>query len=147
MSAASNSVRAQAAALPRYAEIRELSLRITGNLSAEDQMLQSMPDASPVKWHLAHTTWFFETFILEPHGKGYKPLDPRYKFAFNSYYKQLGAHPYRGARGLMSRPSLEEVRAYRTHVDSAMSDHVERFGREALALMELGLNHEQQHQE
>src|ERR1700739_2771044 len=101
----------------RYSEIRETSMRITAAFSVEDQMLQSMPDASPAKWHLAHTTWFFETFILSARVPGYTPFDPRYLQLFNSYYKQLGAHPYRGSRGLMSRPSLEEVHAYRAHVD------------------------------
>src|SRR5207244_1486957 len=101
----------------RYQEIRRKSLQLTEPFSAEDQMLQSMPDASPAKWHLAHTTWFFETFILSPHVSGYKPFDPRFKQLFNSYYKQLGSHPYRGARGLMSRPSLDEIQAYRAHVD------------------------------
>jgi ergothioneine biosynthesis protein EgtB len=131
----------------RYREIRDTSLHLTEPFSAEDQMLQSMPDASPAKWHLAHTTWFFETFILRAHVSGYKPLDPRYKQLFNSYYKQLGAHPYRGARGLMSRPSLEEVLAYRAHVDESMLRHLEVPNESTEALIEVGLNHEQQHQE
>ncbi len=131
----------------RYLRIRQLSMRITEGLSPEDQMLQSMPEASPVKWHLAHTTWFFETFILEPHAPGYKALDPRFKHLFNSYYKQLGSHPYRGVRGLMSRPNFEEVVAYRKYVDEAISQQIERFSPEVLSLLELGLNHEQQHQE
>ena len=107
----------------RYLEIRNTSLQITKPFSAEDQMLQSMPDCSPAKWHLAHTTWFFETFILSSYISGYKPFDSRYKQLFNSYYKQLGSHPYRGARGLMSRPSLDEIHAYRAHVDKAMLRH------------------------
>src|SRR5580698_10701774 len=93
----------------RFAEIRQTTLRITADLSPEDQMLQSMPDASPTKWHLAHTTWFFETFILKPNVSGYQAFDPRFTYLFNSYYKSLGKHPYRGARGLMSRPSFEQV--------------------------------------
>src|SRR5438067_6223029 len=109
----------------RYQEIRRKSLELTQPYSAEDQMLQSMPDASPAKWHLAHTTWFFETFILLPHVPGYKPFDPAYQQLFNSYYKQLGSHPYRASRGLMSRPSLNEVHAYRSHVDQAMMHHLE----------------------
>jgi ergothioneine biosynthesis protein EgtB len=109
-------------------------------------MLQSMPDCSPAKWHLAHTTWFFETFILSSL-PGYKPFDPRFKQLFNSYYKQLGGHPYRGSRGLMSRPSLEEVHAYRAHVDEAMLRHLETVDERTASLIELGLNHEQQHQE
>ncbi|MCU1272260.1 MAG: hypothetical protein JWN74_3554 [Acidobacteriaceae bacterium] len=131
----------------RYREIRNTTLQLTRPFSAEDLMLQSMPDASPAKWHLAHTTWFFETFILSPHVSGYKPLDPRYKQLFNSYYKQLGAHPYRGARGLMSRPSLDEVYAYRAHVDEAMLRYLEVADESTAALIEVGLNHEQQHQE
>ena len=131
----------------RYREIRNTTLHITSPFSAEDQMLQSMPDASPAKWHLAHTTWFFETFILSPHVAGYKPFDPRFKQLFNSYYKQLGAHPYRGARGLMSRPSLDQVREYREHVDQAMLRYLEVPDEQTASLIEVGLNHEQQHQE
>ncbi len=131
----------------QYVEVRATTMGLTAPLSAEDQMLQSMPDASPAKWHLAHTTWFFETFLLTPHDPGYRPFDPRFRDLFNSYYKQMGAHPYRGARGLMSRPSLEEVHAYRHGVDEAMLALIERAGDELLALVELGLNHEQQHQE
>ncbi len=104
----------------RFAEIRQTTMRITGSLSPEDQMLQSMPDASPAKWHLAHTTWFFETFVLLPHVPGYQAFDPHFQYLFNSYYKQLGSHPDRGSRGLMSRPSLERVHAYRSHVDAAI---------------------------
>jgi ergothioneine biosynthesis protein EgtB len=131
----------------KYRNIRDTTLHITSPFSAEDMMLQSMPDASPAKWHLAHTTWFFETFILDPHVSGYKPFDPRFKQLFNSYYKQLGSHPYRGARGLMSRPSLDEVRAYREHVDTAMLRYLEIPDERTAALIEVGLNHEQQHQE
>src|SRR6201987_5987904 len=109
----------------RYQDVRRKSLELTQPYSAEDQMLQSMPDCSPAKWHLAHTTWFFETFILSPHVSGYKPFDSRFKQLFNSYYKQLGSHPYRGARGLMSPPSLDEIRAYRNHVDRAMLRYLE----------------------
>src|SRR5436305_5856719 len=96
----------------QYREIRNTSLQITEPFSAEDQMLQSMPDCSPAKWHLAHTTWLFETFILA-NRPGSRPFDPRFKQLFNSYYKQLGSHPFRGSRGLMSRPSLGEVHACR----------------------------------
>jgi len=131
----------------RFSEVRHTSLRITDGLSPEDQMLQSMPEASPTKWHLAHTTWFFETFILQPYRPGYKPFDPRYKYLFNSYYKQLGAHPYRGSRGLMSRPSLQQVHAYRDYVERALLAFLEDAGNDVLELVELGLNHEQQHQE
>jgi len=131
----------------RYREIRDTSLQLTERFSVEDQMLQSMPDASPAKWHLAHTTWFFETFILSAHVSGYKPFDARYKQLFNSYYKQLGSHPFRGVRGLMSRPSLDEIHAYRAHVDQAMLRHLESPNESTAALIEVGLNHEQQHQE
>ena len=131
----------------RYRDIRNTTLHITSPFSAEDLMLQSMPDASPAKWHLAHTTWFFETFILSPYVSGYRPFDPRFKHLFNSYYKQLGSHPYRGARGLMSRPSLDEVRAYREHVDRAMLRYLEVADERTASLIEVGLNHEQQHQE
>ena len=131
----------------RYAAVRAVSMRITESLSAEDQMLQSMPEASPVKWHLAHTTWFFETFILTPHLAGYRPFDQKFKELLNSYYKQLGAHPYRGSRGLMSRPSLEDVHAYRAHVDAGILALLGSAPEEVLSLIELGLNHEQQHQE
>jgi len=131
----------------QYREIRSKSLELTQPYSAEDHMLQSMPDASPAKWHLAHTTWFFETFILGTHVPGYKPFDQRYKQLFNSYYKQLGSHPYRGSRGLMSRPSLNEIHAYRSHVDDAMLDHLKAVDENTASLIELGLNHEQQHQE
>ena len=130
-----------------YQQIRRTTIEIAQPFSPEDQMLQSMPDASPVKWHLAHTTWFFETFILSANVHGYKPFDPRFKHLFNSYYKQLGSHPYRGSRGLMSRPRLDEVHAYRKWVDEAMGKYLGHASLEAAALIELGLNHEQQHQE
>jgi ergothioneine biosynthesis protein EgtB len=96
---------------------------------------------------LAHTTWFFETFVLCDHVRGYKPFDLRYKHLFNSYYKQLGSHPYRGSRGLMSRPSLDEVHAYRKWVDDALDRHFDQFSDDAGVLIDLGINHEQQHQE
>lgn len=130
-----------------YREIRQTSLTLSRPFSAEDQMLQSMPDASPMKWHLAHTTWFFETFILSAKMPGYKPYDSRFKQLFNSYYKQLGSHPFRGTRGLMSRPTLEQVHAFREWVDDAMEEYIPRASAETLALIEVGLNHEQQHQE
>jgi ergothioneine biosynthesis protein EgtB len=130
-----------------YQDVRRTTLELTKPYSAEDQMLQSMPDASPAKWHQAHTTWFFETFILIPNVSGYRPFDQRYRQLFNSYYKQLGSHPYRGSRGLMSRPSLNEVHAYRAHVDEAMLRHLETGNEKTSGLIELGLNHEQQHQE
>ncbi len=131
----------------RFQDVRNTTLRLTAPFSAEDQMLQSMPDCSPAKWHLAHTTWFFETFILSENVPGYKLFDQRYKQLFNSYYKQLGSHPYRGSRGLMSRPTLEQVHAYRAHVDEAVLRHLDGADERTAALVEIGLNHEQQHQE
>jgi ergothioneine biosynthesis protein EgtB len=132
----------------RYAQVRRTTERLCAPLSPEDQMLQPMPDASPAKWHQAHTTWFFETFILLPHAPGYRTFDQRFTYVFNSYYKQLGGHPIRANRGLMSRPSLDEVRAYRAHVDDAMQSFLTAgISPELSALIELGLNHEQQHQE
>jgi ergothioneine biosynthesis protein EgtB len=108
-----------------------------------------MPDASPVKWHLAHTSWFFETFLLAPHLPGYRLFHPSFRMLFNSYYNSVGDKHPRPRRGLLSRPSLEEVRAYRLHVDAAMVDLMERGALPSSvdALIELGLNHEQQHQE
>src|SRR5271170_1727732 len=126
----------------RFGAVRAASMGITRWLSPEDHMLQSMPDASPAKWHLAHTTWFFETFILLPHVPGYQVFDPHFQYLFNSYYKQLGSHPHRGSRGLMSRPSLERVHAYRSHVDAAVLRLLNHAGDEVLTLVELGLNHE-----
>ncbi len=131
-----------------YGEVRAQTELLAEPLSAEDQSVQSMPDASPTKWHLAHTTWFYETFILAPNLPGYTPFDPRFTFLFNSYYKQLQGHPLRANRGLMSRPTLEEVREYRGHVDTQMSELLDRsLTPPVAALTELGLNHEQQHQE
>jgi ergothioneine biosynthesis protein EgtB len=108
-----------------------------------------MPDASPVKWHLAHTTWFFETFVLEPHHPGYCLFDPAYRILFNSYYNTVGDKHPRPERGMLSRPRLEEVLAYREHVDAAVLalQAIGRLPEEAAALIELGLQHEQQHQE
>jgi ergothioneine biosynthesis protein EgtB len=133
--------------LRRYGEIRATTVGLTEPFSTEDKMLQSMPDASPAKWHLAHTTWFFETFVLGPYASDYRPFDARFKHLFNSYYKQLGSHPYRGSRGLMARPSLDEVQAYRDWVDKAMEHYLDQATNGARGLVELGLNHEQQHQE
>ena len=108
-----------------------------------------MPDASPVKWHLAHTTWFFETFVLAPNLRGYRPFDPAYRVLFNSYYNAVGEKHPRPERGMLSRPGLDEVLAYRRHVDQAMHRLLaETPVSPALAeLIELGSHHEQQHQE
>lgn len=135
----------------RYSEVRRATLALVAPLSAEDQMLQSMPGASPTKWHLAHTAWFFETFILRPDRRGYRPIDERFQTIFNSYYKQLGDHPNRANRGLFSRPTLEEVLAYREYVDEHMlkliGDLDPESQTELFSRIELGLQHEQQHQE
>src|SRR5205823_9216924 len=100
---------------PRYRVIRAATEGLAAPLSAEDCAVQSMPDASPVKWHLAHTSWFFESMILAE--RGYRPFDARYAFLFNSYYETLGPRHPRPRRGVLTRPSLEEVMAYRAHVD------------------------------
>jgi ergothioneine biosynthesis protein EgtB len=144
-------------ALPREAlaaawrRVRASSEALTEGLSAEDQALQSMPDASPTKWQLGHTTWFFETLVLMPHLPGYRPPDERFARLFNSYYESLGPRHPRPQRGLLSRPSLDEVWAYRRHVDEAIEHLVADGGaatwQVAAPLLELGLHHEQQHQE
>ena len=114
-----------------------------------DCALQSMPDASPVKWHLAHTTWFFETFVLERAVSGYRLFAPQFRMLFNSYYVAIGPRHPRPEWGLLSRPSLEEVRAYRSHVDGHMARLLAgaELAPELRELIELGINHEQQHQE
>ena len=132
----------------RFAAVRNETLRLVQPLSAEDQQVQSMPDASPAKWHLAHTTWFFETFLLIPGLAGYRPFDQAFGYLFNSYYEQVGARHPRPERGLLSRPTLDEVRAYRAHVDAAMARLLSGpTPPQTASLVELGLNHEQQHQE
>ena len=133
----------------RFAAVRATTLSLATPLSAEDCALQSMPDASPVKWHLAHTTWFFETFVLQRHLHGYRPFDAAFRVLYNSYYNAIGERHPRAERGLLSRPSLDEVRAYRAHVEACMAPLFAAAGAEpALAqILELGLQHEQQHQE
>jgi ergothioneine biosynthesis protein EgtB len=129
--------------------VRAQSERLAAPLSAEDCALQSMPDASPVKWHLAHTTWFFETFLLEPNSAAFQPFDPVFRVLFNSYYHSVGDKHPRPERGLLSRPSMETVLAYRRHVDAEMQRLLSRrqLAKEVAALAELGIQHEQQHQE
>jgi len=132
----------------RLREVRATTERLCEGLTAEDCQLQSMDDASPVKWHLAHTTWFFETFILERALPGHRPFDPAYRVLFNSYYVGVGERHPRPQRGLLSRPSLEEVWRYRRHVDALLHDWLAGTpDPELLGLLELGLHHEQQHQE
>jgi ergothioneine biosynthesis protein EgtB len=132
----------------RYVAIRRTTERLCEPLSAEDCMLQSMPDASPAKWHLGHTTWFFETIVLEAEEADFKPFRPVFRRLFNSYYDTVGEQHARPERGVLSRPSLDEVRAYRRHVDADLLRLLENgAGDAAREVVELGLHHEQQHQE
>ena len=136
---------APATRLDRYNAVRARTRALVAPLSPEDMAVQSMPDASPAKWHLAHTTWFFETFLLAG-VDGYRPFDPAYAFLFNSYYETLGPRQPRARRGLLTRPSLDDVLAYRRHVDAHMQTLLSSdAGIEAL--LDLGLAHEEQHQE
>jgi ergothioneine biosynthesis protein EgtB len=131
-----------------FQAVRQRSLQLAAPLSNEDCCAQSMPDASPVKWHLAHTTWFFETFILEAREAGFSPFHPAFRVLFNSYYNGVGAKHPRAQRGLLTRPSLDEVKAYRADVDARMLRLLESESDGTLsALVTLGLQHEQQHQE
>jgi ergothioneine biosynthesis protein EgtB len=132
---------------PRYRAVRGLSEAIAAPLSDGDATLQPMPDASPAKWHLAHTSWFFETFVLRDHVEGHRLWDESWAYLFNSYYEGEGERHPRERRGMLSRPSLDEVRAWRAYVDEAVIAALPRLPERALALVELGLNHEQQHQE
>ena len=129
----------------RFAAVRALSEALVAPLSDADATVQSMADASPAKWHVAHTTWFFETFLLRDHLPGYRLFDERWPFLFNSYYEAEGPRHARAARGLITRPSLDEALAYRAHVGAAMSELCERA--DCADLIALGLSHEQQHQE
>ena len=135
----------------RFAAVRARSLTLAAPLSAEDQQIQSMPDVSPTKWHLAHVTWFLETFLATPFMAGYEAFDPAFGYLFNSYYEQVGERHPRPQRGLLSRPSVEQVLAYRAHVDAAIDALVgeapPEVWREVEPLLELGIHHEQQHQE
>jgi len=127
-----------------YAAVRQVSLDLASPLSDADATIQPMPDASPAKWHLAHTTWFFETFVLRDHLPDYRPFDERWAYLFNSYYEGEGARQPRPRRGMLSRPSLDEIRAYRAHVDAALLQAQAGLPAD---LITLGLHHEQQHQE
>ena len=141
----------RSALLARYHHVRRTTERLCAPLSAEDQVVQAMPDVSPTKWHQAHVSWFFDTFLLEPHLPGYGPLHPAYRVLFNSYYNGIGPQFSRPDRGHLSRPTVAEVQAYRAWVDRGMTALLERVAEERLTalapLLELGLNHEQQHQE
>ncbi|WP_280152424.1 ergothioneine biosynthesis protein EgtB [Piscinibacter sp. XHJ-5] len=133
----------------RYRHVRGMSLALAAPLTDEDCQVQSMPDASPTKWHLAHVTWFFETFILERYETGFRPFDAAFRILFNSYYHGVGERHPRPQRGLITRPTLAEVKAYRTQVDERMAAVLARHaGDPSLSeLVTLGLHHEQQHQE
>jgi ergothioneine biosynthesis protein EgtB len=132
----------------RLLDTRHLSHELSAPLSPEDMTVQAMDDASPTKWHLAHTTWFFETFILAKHLPGYRVFDDTFNYCFNSYYESQGARQPRPRRGLLTRPSIERVMAYRAHVDEGLrallADGIDG---EVARLIEIGINHEQQHQE
>ncbi|HUI02572.1 MAG TPA: ergothioneine biosynthesis protein EgtB [Acidimicrobiales bacterium] len=132
----------------RYRAVRHLTEGLAAPLSAEDQTVQSMPDVSPTKWHRAHTSWFFETFLLEPQLPGYRPFHPAYAYLFNSYYEGVGARYPRPRRGVVSRPGIAEVARYRSHIDDAMARLLGAApAPDVLDLVELGVHHEQQHQE
>jgi ergothioneine biosynthesis protein EgtB len=126
---------------------RRLTLDLAAPLSDADATIQPFPDASPAKWHLANTSWFFETFVLRDYVGSYRAFDDRYAFLFNSYYEAEGPRHARPRRGMLSRPSLDEVRAYRGHVDAALERALPSLPPAALDLVELGISHEQQHQE
>ena len=132
----------------RYRATRTRTEELASVLAPEDQVIQSMPDTSPTKWHRAHVTWFFETFVLKPFLADYDELDPDYAFLFNSYYEAAGPRHTRSARGMISRPTVAEVTAYRDHVDDAIIRLLAGpLNEKAAELIELGLHHEQQHQE
>jgi len=137
--------------LARFHQVRDFTTGLSRNLEAEDCVVQSMPEVSPTKWHLAHTTWFFETFILKKWVAGYRDVVPEYAYLFNSYYNAAGTMHRRDLRGLISRPTVEETQRYRTEVDSHMDDLVssadEKLFREIEPILTLGIHHEQQHQE
>lgn len=134
----------------QYARVRGFTDQITAGLGPEDATVQSMPDASPVKWHLAHTTWFFETFVLS-RLDGYQPVDPAFESLFNSYYNTVGTPFPRPLRGVLSRPTLDQARGYRRAVDESLQEALQaglcERDPDAAAIIELGLHHEQQHQE
>jgi dimethylhistidine N-methyltransferase len=132
----------------RYQTVRDRTEHLVEPLSAEDMVVQSMPDASPAKWHMAHTTWFFETFLLAPNVDDYTPFDPTFGYLFNSYYEAVGPRHPRPQRGLMTRPSVDQVLAYRKHVDEHMAALLmTEVSDDMASLIELGLAHEEQHQE
>ena len=132
----------------RFCSVRQQSVSLCAPLTAEDMMVQSCPEASPAKWHLAHTTWFFETFVLSEFLPGYKAFHPDFHWLFNSYYNSLSAQPEKKLRASFSRPGAEAIFAYRRYVEEAMGDLMTRpTAEEAERRIVLGLHHEQQHQE
>ncbi|RAL23909.1 ergothioneine biosynthesis protein EgtB [Lujinxingia litoralis] len=138
------------ALVDRYHLVRQTTEELCAPISVEAQLVQSMPEASPTKWHRAHTSWFFETFILTPHLPDYRPFDERFSLLFNSYYKGVGPYVPRQQRGTLAHPSCETISTYRRHIDAALTTLVERHPQraaQAAALIEIGLEHERQHQE
>src|SRR5271169_2803317 len=138
-------------ALASFRAVRAETERRAALLSAEDQVVQSMPDASPTKWHRAHVTWFFEQFLLRPHDPAYKVFDERFAFLFNSYYVAAGPCYARPQRGLITRPNADDVAGFRAHVDAAVERLIETVpaaeATRVFNILEIGLHHEQQHQE
>lgn len=131
----------------RFMQVRSLTERMVHGLSDADASVQAMDDASPAKWHLAHTTWFFETFVLRPAVQGYGAFDERYHYLFNSYYEAQGARLARPLRGLLTRPDLREIVRYREHVTRAVADAFSNLPETYKEVLLLGCHHEQQHQE
>lgn len=135
----------------RYDAVRSTTMALAVGLAPEDQVIQTMPDVSPTKWHLAHTTWFFETFLLKPFAAGYEAFDPTFGYLFNSYYEAVGERHPRPARGLLSRPTVAEIGRYRAAIDAAMRAWLAQADEARFAaaapVLEIGLNHEEQHQE
>ena len=137
--------------LGNYLRVRSFTEKLCEPLETEDYVIQTMPDVSPTKWHLAHTSWFFEAFVLNKADQNYKSINPNYAYLFNSYYIQMGERWYRPNRGILSRPTVKEIYAYRKHVDDYMKLLIEECDKnifnEFASIIEIGLNHEQQHQE
>jgi ergothioneine biosynthesis protein EgtB len=148
MRQAAEATTAPTSLLARYKTVRQATRQLCSPLSPEDMMVQSCPEASPVKWHLAHTSWFFETFVLREFAAGYQPFHPDFRWLFNSYYNSLGDMPEKKLRSSFSRPPLDAILAYRNHVDAAMVARMQHpMEDEAARRIVLGLEHEQQHQE